>query len=546
MIVQNAYDGQEPYIFISYAHKDSDKVFPIIRALNDRGFRVWYDVGIEAGTEWPEYIASRLNSCTCFLAFISQNALDSHNCRREINFAIELRKDPLAVYLEDVKLSLGMRMQLGSLQALFFNRHSSQDTFMNALCDCELLKPCKAQTAHTAPAADGGERDYLAGRQHEEAQHYSDALACYQLAADLGHAEAQARLGKLYLDGNGTEKDYSEAVKWITKSAAQGNALGQHQLAWCYYYGYGLSKNISEAARLWKLSAAQGMPRAQNCLGILYKNGKGVAQDFAEASRLFRLSAEQGDATAQDNLARAYLYGRGVTKDYAEAAKWFQKSAEQGRAGAQYYLAYCYQNELGVKKDLAVAEKWYRAAAEQNNTDAQYELGNMYALGERFAANGDAAKWLRLAAEKGHSKAQYSLGLLYTYGVGVTEDDEAAFQWYRKAAEQNNVYAQHQMGVCFENGRGVKKDLSVALQWYKLSDSLDDSKEAIRRVESALASPTPKNYIVVDNVTGKPVDQSKYTFQVDSAYLPKTCRWCGSQYSPRSGNICKVCGGNND
>ena len=54
------YNGNEPYIFISYAHKNSDVVLPIIEALADNGFRVWYDAGIEAGTEWPEYVAEKL------------------------------------------------------------------------------------------------------------------------------------------------------------------------------------------------------------------------------------------------------------------------------------------------------------------------------------------------------------------------------------------------------------------------------------------------------------------------------------------------------
>ena len=29
-------------------------------------------------------------------------------------------------------------------------------------------------------------------------------------------------------------------------------------------------------------------------------------------------------------------------------------------------------------------------------------------------------------------------------------------------------------------------------------------------------------------------------------HMQKTCRWCGSRYYPRNGNICKSCGGKND
>ncbi|MBO4839226.1 MAG: toll/interleukin-1 receptor domain-containing protein [Lachnospiraceae bacterium] len=46
-----SYEGGRPYIFISYAHKDCDKVIPVLEDLNRRGYRVWYDDGIEPGSE---------------------------------------------------------------------------------------------------------------------------------------------------------------------------------------------------------------------------------------------------------------------------------------------------------------------------------------------------------------------------------------------------------------------------------------------------------------------------------------------------------------
>ena len=35
-----AYEGKEPFIFISYAHKDSERVLPILAQLQRRGYRV--------------------------------------------------------------------------------------------------------------------------------------------------------------------------------------------------------------------------------------------------------------------------------------------------------------------------------------------------------------------------------------------------------------------------------------------------------------------------------------------------------------------------
>ena len=146
------YEGKENYIFISYAHKDSDRVLPVIKALNDASFRVWYDAGIEAGSEWPENVAEHLCGSAVTLIFLSKNALESHNCVREIHFAISEKKDILVIYLEDVQLTAGMRMQLGPLQALFRNRYATEKEFLKALLTAKIVKPCKKKDAANVSA----------------------------------------------------------------------------------------------------------------------------------------------------------------------------------------------------------------------------------------------------------------------------------------------------------------------------------------------------------------------------------------------------------
>ena len=56
------YQGNEPYLFISYAHADEQAVGSVLENLEEHGVRFWYDDGIEVGSEWPEYIAERLAS----------------------------------------------------------------------------------------------------------------------------------------------------------------------------------------------------------------------------------------------------------------------------------------------------------------------------------------------------------------------------------------------------------------------------------------------------------------------------------------------------
>lgn len=113
-----SYNGTEPFIFVSYAHKDCDVVWPIITKMREDGYRVWYDDGIEPGTEWDEFIAGKISDSSFFVAFISENYLDSGNCKDELNFARDKVDNKLLVYISEVILPQGMEMRLGRIQAI--------------------------------------------------------------------------------------------------------------------------------------------------------------------------------------------------------------------------------------------------------------------------------------------------------------------------------------------------------------------------------------------------------------------------------------------
>jgi formylglycine-generating enzyme required for sulfatase activity len=113
-----AYNGNEPYVFVSYAHKDSALVFPEIKRLYEAGYRVWYDEGIDPGNEWPEEVGNALAGCAQFLVFITPRAVASRNVRSEIGFAIDKDKPFLAVHLEETQLPHGMALRMGDIQAI--------------------------------------------------------------------------------------------------------------------------------------------------------------------------------------------------------------------------------------------------------------------------------------------------------------------------------------------------------------------------------------------------------------------------------------------
>lgn len=176
-----AYEGNKPYIFISYSHKDTELVLAAIEALENHGFLVWFDGGIEAGSEWPEYIATHLRSSTCMISFISKSFVASKNCQRELVFAQTLDKPLLNVFIEDVELTDGMMLQLGLNQAIWGKNFPNLSQLTEAICRAKLLESCRieahqAEEPIQAPSPDPIHEEPQATQQEpsQASDHYRD------------------------------------------------------------------------------------------------------------------------------------------------------------------------------------------------------------------------------------------------------------------------------------------------------------------------------------------------------------------------------------
>ena len=148
------YEGNENYIFISYAHKDVADVLPIMERLHGEGYRIWYDDGIAPGSEWPEYIAEHLNRCAVALAFVSEASIASANCRREVTYALSKSKPFLSIVLRETQMSPGMELQLSAQQSILKYRYTDEEDFYRKLLGSSILDPCRepVQTAVTDAA----------------------------------------------------------------------------------------------------------------------------------------------------------------------------------------------------------------------------------------------------------------------------------------------------------------------------------------------------------------------------------------------------------
>lgn len=116
-----AYDGDKPYIFVSYSHADSVIVEKYIAALMAKGYRIWFDEGIKSGVQWANYIADKIQNATFFLTFFSETAINSENVKDEVNEAKKDRLPMCILYLEDCKPESGIEMFIGRWQNINFD-----------------------------------------------------------------------------------------------------------------------------------------------------------------------------------------------------------------------------------------------------------------------------------------------------------------------------------------------------------------------------------------------------------------------------------------
>lgn len=115
----DSYDGDEPYIFISYSHVDTERVYRILKVIDNEKYRFWYDDTMEIGEDFREELRSRIEKCSAFLLFISEASMQSKYCCMEIITAFKYDKKIYPVYLDEATvIPPALRMVLENLQHL--------------------------------------------------------------------------------------------------------------------------------------------------------------------------------------------------------------------------------------------------------------------------------------------------------------------------------------------------------------------------------------------------------------------------------------------
>ncbi|MEZ5811212.1 MAG: tetratricopeptide repeat protein [Rhizobiaceae bacterium] len=143
-----------------------------------------------------------------------------------------------------------------------------------------------------------------------------EAVEAYRYAAEKGQVGASWKLGRMYAEGDGVERNDLEAFKFFVDIASRDVEPNSPDAPY-----------VSDALVAVAHYLKRGIP------------GTNVAANpIASRDYYMRAAATYRNPTAQFEMGRMFLAGDGVRRNVKQAGRWLQLATEKGHAGAQALL----------------------------------------------------------------------------------------------------------------------------------------------------------------------------------------------------------------
>lgn len=173
----------------------------------------------------------------------------------------------------------------------------------------------------------------------------------YSSCFEKGNAEAALQIAKMYVAGNGVDKDDSKAYEWTRKAALRESAKGYFMLALMHKTEsgtYGVDFSISKFEKLLKRSASLGFDQAQAMLAQIYLSrevSKEPNRHDKDAVLLLEKSAAGGNVEAMHLLGCCLISGKGVSEpDIISGCMWLAKAMALEHNRAKQFLSQLVQD----------------------------------------------------------------------------------------------------------------------------------------------------------------------------------------------------------
>jgi TPR repeat protein len=286
------------------------------------------------------------------------------------------------------------------------------------------------------------------------------ALKWFSLAAEGGISDAYYRLGVLYQEGRGTNRNYSKAMESYENAAAKDHEEAIYRLAQMYLHGKGTKVDYEKAYLLYTTAAKQGHYLSRKFLNI-------TNQPF---SALYDKIEHDSPGVGSNSKNMDYSFPS-TSDEFGYSMKMYKYIAEKGDAGVQYMLGLVFEDILSVPS-YSEAFKWFTIAAGNSHPRAIYRLGLLYEKGLGVSQNyHEAAQLYEVSSDLEDPDAIYRYAKLLHYGKGVDVDWAKAVNYYTAAACRGNPEAQFSLAIIYEKGKLSQKNILEALKLFTSSYS---------------------------------------------------------------------------
>ena len=297
------------------------------------------------------------------------------------------------------------------------------------------------------------------------AQDFQKAHDLFLEAAQAGHTEAQAYLGRMYAMGEGVEQNYEEAIKWIIPAAEGGNPDAMNRLGVRYCLGQGIEKNKEQALIWYTKSAEAGCVKAMINLGrITYK------EDRKSAYAWLTMAAETGSSEAMRMLGKLYY----MDKNREAAIEWLTKAADADDTESMIILG-----DLYIKTNPAQSYKLYRKAALKGSKKARRKFSDLY--NGTASIDVDIQEHIRLLYIWKDVHSLLSLAYFTMNGIGMKADAYEAVRLWKRVHQQGYKIANYNLAVAHYYGIGVDQDSTKAKEYLK--DIIDCDEYASQMID---------------------------------------------------------------
>jgi TPR repeat protein/CHAT domain-containing protein len=269
-------------------------------------------------------------------------------------------------------------------------------------------------------------------------QNIKKGVADLTKLATGGYRAAQGALGDIYSNEKYMPTEYAQAAHWYRQASNQQGPFATSRLGNLYLNGLGVEKNIEVGITLMVRAAKSGWSSLQEAVGsALLKIGK-----IDQGLPWLRKAASQDPKNSRITLAQNLMELKRSPEEVEEGLILLRKTAESGSVYAQYLLGVAFQNGTTGSKDLDKAFEWINRAAEANYSYAQSLLGSYFWDGLGTSQNYETAVlWFRRAAKLKNAHGILMLGFAYKNGKGVPKNLEKATMFYKESARLKNPIA---------------------------------------------------------------------------------------------------------